>query len=254
YESQLALIGRLIWERSSQAAPLFAVGSSGIEDALAAHWREEGLLNDQFNDRPLLPPLAPASQVLAVSGSCSPVTARQINEAARGGYALISLETPLLIDPERSQEARGAAVEKALGLLRAGRSVILHSCLGPEDARVGATARAFAALGYAPHEVRLKSGKLLGVQLGRTLQVLLEASGVRRVVVAGGDTSGYIASELGITALTMAAPLAPGAPLCRAYAPGSALHGLEMAFKGGQVGKPDFFVTALHGAPTAHLT
>jgi uncharacterized protein YgbK (DUF1537 family) len=41
----------------------------------------------------------------------------------------------------------------------------------------------------------------------------------------------------------MLAPLAPGAPLCRAAAPGSPVDGIEINFKGGQVGAPDYFGT-----------
>ncbi len=46
----------------------------------------------------------------------------------------------------------------------------------------------------------------------------------------------------------MIAPLTPGAPLCRARAPGSALDGLEVNFKGGQVGAEDYFGAAARGA------
>jgi 3-oxoisoapionate kinase len=47
--------------------------------------------------------------------------------------------------------------------------------------------------------------------------------------------------------LEMLAPLTPGAPLCRARALGSPADGIEIVFKGGQVGAPDFFGTALRG-------
>ncbi|MNL52160.1 hypothetical protein D3C87_1753100 [compost metagenome] len=66
-------------------------------------------------------------------------------------------------------------------------------------------------------------------------------TGLQRIVVAGGDTSSYAARAMGIEAVEMIAPLSPGAPLCRAYAPGSAVDGLQVVFKGGQVGKEDFF-------------
>jgi len=46
--------------------------------------------------------------------------------------------------------------------------------------------------------------------------------------------------------VTALAPLAPGSPLCRAYAEG-AHDGLEIAFKGGQMGRPDFFSAARGG-------
>jgi uncharacterized protein YgbK (DUF1537 family) len=52
---------------------------------------------------------------------------------------------------------------------------------------------------------------------------------------------------MGIEAVEMIAPLSPGAPLCKAYAPGSPAHGLEVNFKGGQVGSEDYFETVLQG-------
>ncbi len=61
-----------------------------------------------------------------------------------------------------------------------------------------------------------------------------------RAMVAGGDTSGRTARQLGLSALTLAMPLAPGSPLCRGHAPGRALDGLEIALKGGQVSGPAY--------------
>jgi uncharacterized protein YgbK (DUF1537 family) len=42
----------------------------------------------------------------------------------------------------------------------------------------------------------------------------------------------------------MLAQLTPGAPLCLARAPGSPADGVEIVFKGGQVGAPEFFARA----------
>ena len=61
------------------------------------------------------------------------------------------------------------------------------------------------------------------------------------------DTSGHAASTLGVYALTAVAPVAPGSPLCRAHTDDTALAGLEIALKGGQVGRPDFFCAVKRG-------
>ena len=84
---------------------------------------------------------------------------------------------------------------------------------------------------------------------GRVTRSAVEQTGVRRVVFAGGDTSSYAARALGIEALEMIAPLAPGAPLCRAFAPGSPVDRLEVNFKGGQVGGADYFGLVARGRP-----
>ena len=75
----------------------------------------------------------------------------------------------------------------------------------------------------------------------------LERVALDRFVVAGGDTSSASIKLLGIDALEMVAPLALGAPLCRALAPGRPLHGRELVLKGGQIGGPDFFVQVRAG-------
>jgi uncharacterized protein YgbK (DUF1537 family) len=82
------------------------------------------------------------------------------------------------------------------------------------------------------------------------LSDLLVRTGVRRVAVCGGDTSGYVARTLNVDALTMLAPMAPGSPLCRAHARDARTDGLEIVFKGGQVGTEDFFERVRHGGPS----
>ncbi len=49
---------------------------------------------------------------------------------------------------------------------------------------------------------------------------------------------------MGIEAVEMIAPLSPGSPLCKAYSSSTAINHLQIAFKGGQVGKEDFFLMA----------
>jgi uncharacterized protein YgbK (DUF1537 family) len=53
---------------------------------------------------------------------------------------------------------------------------------------------------------------------------------------------------MGLTALTMAAPTVPGAPLCRATAESDAVDGIEVVFKGGQIGGSDYFISLRDGA------
>jgi 3-oxoisoapionate kinase len=87
----------------------------------------------------------------------------------------------------------------------------------------------------------------IGTGLGQLLDGLLRRTGVRRAVIAGGDTSGHAAQHLGIDALTALAPLAPGAPLCTAHSPDGALRGLQLVLKGGQGGGEDVFTLARAG-------
>jgi len=91
----------------------------------------------------------------------------------------------------------------------------------------------------------------LGSALGRILRNALQECELQRVAVTGGDTSGHVARTLGIDALEMVGPLEPGAPLCVAHGSNKEVEGLEITFKGGQVGHDDFFATLLRGGPSS---
>jgi uncharacterized protein YgbK (DUF1537 family) len=137
-------------------------------------------------------------------------------------------------------------VEAAAGALAQGRSPLVYSARGPEDAAV----TGFAALAAQHGLARGTAAELVGAALAAMLDALLDrVPALRRVAVAGGDSSGAVTSALGGEALTVAAPLVPGAPLCRLHAqPGrAAREGLEIVLKGGQMGAEDFFGRALAG-------
>lgn len=60
-------------------------------------------------------------------------------------------------------------------------------------------------------------------------------------MVAGGDTSGRIQELLQIQAMQVAIPIGIPAPLCYVYSNRPEINGLEMAFKGGQIGSENYF-------------
>ena len=246
YEEHLPTIGRLIWEQAELGdAPLFVAGSSGVGYALTAHWQAAGLLPHSE----LPPPVEEVEQLVAVSGSCSPVTARQIRSAVEHGFAEIALEPAQLIDPEEAEGEIQAAVEDALDLLGTGHSLILHTCRGPGDPRIEATAQSLAAVKPDVSGPGRGSARILGEALGRILQRILERTDIRRAAIAGGDTSGYATRSLGIEALEVKAPFAPAMPVSQVHALGTSLDGLELVFKGGQTGKEDFFEGVRRGKP-----
>jgi uncharacterized protein YgbK (DUF1537 family) len=148
-----------------------------------------------------------------MSGSCSPVTERQIAHALRNGYEGVAIEGQT---PE-------ACVNKAVAALRSNGKVVVYSSLGPLPAGVPAR------------------GDSLGHQIGSMLRQILSQTRVRRVVLAGGDTSSHAVAQLGLYALTWSAATQPGAPLCRAHSDSQELEGLDLVLKGGQVGTEDFF-------------
>ena len=67
------------------------------------------------------------------------------------------------------------------------------------------------------------------------------ARGVRRLVVAGGETSGAVVDRLGIPAFRLGVQIAPGVPVLRTIGGADML----LALKSGNFGGPDFFEAAL---------
>jgi uncharacterized protein YgbK (DUF1537 family) len=147
---------------------------------------------------------ASAVPIVVVCGSRSPVADGQIRWALSNGFVEVS--------------DLNSAVAPAASAIRNGTSVVIHS-----------------------RDVTPRAATSIGPTLGRTLRDLLGSTKVRRVIVAGGDTSGAVAQALGIESMEMIAELTRGSPLVRVSAPGSPADGLEMTFKGGQIGGVDFF-------------
>ncbi len=246
YPEHLSKIGEAIEQLAEGHNSKFAVGSSGIEYALTEHWSQSGQLPNLLTHNPGRPTFGPTEQLVIITGSCSPVNARQIAWAEHNGFETIQLCPARLIDPATCDHEIAESIDRGLSRLRQGANVILHSSRGPGDARVAETLNAYRALGYSDLDVKLKCGRTLGPKLGSILRGLLEEYRLPRVGIAGGDTSGYVARELGIAALEAIAPVAPGSPLCRAHA-NNTMHGIEFLFKGGQVGKDDVWGTMLNG-------
>jgi uncharacterized protein YgbK (DUF1537 family) len=237
-QTHLLIIGQLIWDRHDNQ-PKFVVGSSGIEYALTAHWQSIDLIKKS----PALQPRGIVDPVIVIAGSASPVTASQIQWALENGFSGIRLNASQLVDPSTADQERETVVEEALQVLNNKSSVVIYSAQGPDDPAIVNTQTRVDQIG-------LKSGSIgerLGTQQGLILQSLLQRSAIRRVCVAGGDTSGYAARQLGIYALEIATPIAPGAPLCRARSHYTLFDGLEISLKGGQNGERSYFGSIRQG-------
>jgi len=204
----------------------FVAGSSGVEYALLSAWRQAGLICEigaEFAD------IGPVDRLAVVSGSVSPTTERQIRTAAENGFESIALDPLALVS--NGEAAVEAAVQAGVSKLKDGKSVILYTALGPSADRGADIDR----LPGARHR--------LGSTLGTILRRLIEAEGLSRAVVAGGDTSSHALRQLKIDALTTLLPLpqTPGSPLCLAHGDYPPTNGLQIALKGGQVGTDGYF-------------
>lgn len=239
-EERLCRTGQVLWEGALRESNRFVVGSSGVEYALAGYWRKSGMIEEHSEIKTTVHAV---DRMLAVSGSCSPVTQSQIDYALQHGFVGVQIPAEQLLDPVDAEQTRSGLLDQASDILRQGRSPLLYTALGPEDPAIADVKSKLAARGRRGTD----TGALIGTQLGSLTKEILTQHKLTRLIVAGGDTSGFVTRELGIYALECLMPIAPGGPLCRGYSQNADIDGIEFVLKGGQVGAEDYFVRVRNG-------
>jgi 3-dehydrotetronate 4-kinase len=208
-------------EAISEAAADFKLitGGSGIALGLPENFRRQGLLSGGAADT--LPAISGAAAVL--SGSCSTATLAQV--------AYMEERAPAFtIDPIAVAEG-GDVAQRALAWAK--------PLLGEQPILISATA--------APEKVAEVQNRLgrerAGALVEGTLAAIassLAAAGVRRFVVAGGETAGAVVQALGVTGLRIGRQIDPGVP----WTVSLGEPALALALKSGNFGAPDFFLRA----------
>jgi uncharacterized protein YgbK (DUF1537 family) len=161
-----------------------------------------------------------------IAGSCSQATLGQI-AAAEGSMPVLHLDLDRLLGGE---DEMGRALAWAKERLE--RSPVLVASSAPPAAVQDVQSR--------------HGGPKVGQQIEEGMAGLaagLVRCGVRRLIVAGGETSGAVVDRLGIPAFLIHEEIAPGVPVVETVGlPGSTLL---MALKSGNFGGRDFFTKAL---------
>jgi uncharacterized protein YgbK (DUF1537 family) len=195
-------------------------GGSGIALGLPANFRRAGLL--RRNAAEAVPAVSGPAAVLA--GSCSAATQRQVAHMKRAHEALEIDPIELRAGDDLVQRVTDWARERV-----GARPVLVYS-----TANAAAVEKVQAALG------RERAGLLVEQAMGHIAQALV-ALGVRRLVVAGGETSGAVVSALDVEGLCIGPEIDPGVPWTTSIGPGP----LGLVLKSGNFGSDDFFLKAL---------
>jgi uncharacterized protein YgbK (DUF1537 family) len=200
-------------------------GGAAIASGVVQNLRARGLLSERGR---VDPPIWPKGRTVILAGSNSVATHAQI-AAVRERW------------PSRRLDALALAVDDA-PIEAAAQWAIRQPDDGPvliySSALPGRLAAVQAQLG------RDRAGALVERAFERIAVQLVDA-GVRRLIIAGGETSGAVIAGLGVRQLQIGPAIAPGVP----WTLSPDAPGIALALKSGNFGGPGFFIEALEMLP-----
>jgi len=199
-------------------------GGSGMAMGLPANFVRQGLL--KAGQHYALPKVTGSTVVLA--GSCSTATQGQV-ALMKKDHDAFELD-PVAI--ASGQDVTASALAWASARLSE-KPILIYSTASPE--RVSAVQRELG---------RENAGELVERTLSKIAQGLV-TNGVRRLVVAGGETSGAVVGALGVEGLYIGPQIDPGVPWTFSLGEPT----LALALKSGNFGTPDFFTKAFRVQP-----
>lgn len=224
-----AAISDAVFDRDLETIGLVAgehrlsVGASGIGLGLARALVSTGKVKPAASSESGAAIGGPAA---CLAGSCSQATLQQIANAER-------IMPVLHLDQDRIITGAKEA-ERALDWARprlADGPVLIASSAKPDEVAALQARHGRDAAGHAIEQAMADIAENL------------VKSGVRRLIVAGGETSGAVVDRLEIPGFLVGAEIAAGVPVLRAV--GAEAGDMLLALKSGNFGGPDFFSDAL---------
>lgn len=196
-------------------------GGSAVAMPLPALYLADGLLaaNAQKQVTRTVGP-----DTIILSGSCSAMTNVQVAEYRATGVPCYQL------DPLTLTNTGAGPVLDWLAVQDLRQAPLIFATADPASVKATQVKLGVAAAGDL---------------IERTLAACAVAArdaGARRIIVAGGETSGAVTKALGVLQLDIGAEIAPGVPWTYCTSEG---HEIALALKSGNFGKPSFFADAL---------
>ncbi len=195
-------------------------GGSAVAMPLPALYLADGTLSADA-------PKAQAPQLgagtIVLSGSCSAMTNKQVADYTRRGVPAF------LLDPLALAENGPQKVLEWLSKQDLDKAPIIYATADPQSVRA-----AQEKLGVAG------AGEIVEATLS-TCAVAARGMGARRVIVAGGETSGAVTKALGVTQLDIGTEIALGVPWTYCQSGG---HQIALTLKSGNFGTETFFTDA----------
>ncbi|WP_407147500.1 3-oxo-tetronate kinase [Bradyrhizobium sp. ORS 86] len=205
-----------------------SVGASGIGLGLARALVAGGTV--KADAASALPDVAVGGPAACLAGSCSQATLQQIANAEQ-------VMPVLHLDPERVVTGKDE-VQRALAWAKDR----IKDRTGDGPILIASSATPDEVAGLQSRHGRDAAGHAIEQAMADIAEGLVQA-GVRRLVVAGGETSGAAVDRLRIPGFLVGAEIAAGVPVLRAV--GMTSGDMLLALKSGNFGGPEFFSDAL---------
>jgi uncharacterized protein YgbK (DUF1537 family) len=238
YTQQQVVTGAASLWQLARSRTICAMAAQGLAHALGTHLREQ----NQIAAPQPTHTLAPVDRLLVLSGSCSALSAAQIDWAIAAGFQEIRITPEQLIGTD--QHTLKSLEDQMLDALSAGKSMVIYTAKGPDDNHLA------AALDKLPSNVSAPAfiANRIGLLYSRLAHTALARAGLTRLVVAGGDSSSFTMRQLGALALEIkASHFKQNAHVCTLISDDPLINGKEVLLKGGQVGADDLYGCMLEG-------
>ncbi len=192
-------------------------GAAGIGDAAARVWASQLPLREPFEIS------WPSGEAVILAGSCSTMTRRQIEHLLALGYPALKVQPEELMSGRQTSEAATAwAIAQTSG------TPVIYSSTDPAEVAALQT------------RIGKKQASELVESFFGDVARRLRDHGFRKIMVAGGETSGAVVQGLGGRVLRVGPEIDPGVPW-------TLLSGdpeTALALKSGNFGSTDFFEKA----------
>jgi uncharacterized protein YgbK (DUF1537 family) len=200
--------------------PLVIAGS-GLALGLPAAYAARGWIRPDAQVAPLP---AVGGHAAVLSGSCSTATNAQVQHWLQSGRPAWRIDVLQLAAgvPLTAQALAWAETRLAQG------PVLIYATAGADEVRA------------AQQQLGIERAGALVEECLAAIAAGLHERGVRRLVVAGGETAGAVVQALQVQRLRVGAPIDPGVPWTQAVG-----RPLLLALKSGNFGSVDFFAKAL---------
>jgi uncharacterized protein YgbK (DUF1537 family) len=195
-------------------------GGSAVAMPLPALYLADGTL---AADAPKASAPSLGAGTIILSGSCSAMTNKQVADYTSRGVPAFQLD-PLSLAENGPQRALDWLAKQDLDA-----APLIYATANPESVRA-----AQEKLGVAG------AGEIVEATLS-ACAVAARDRGARRVIVAGGETSGAVTKALGVTQLDIGTEIAPGVPWTYCHSDG---HQIALTLKSGNFGTETFFTEA----------